>query len=52
MEQAKTQIAAALKSLGVKGKISMEHISFNTYRVFVCGGYFGTFDPDRDTFVD
>jgi hypothetical protein len=44
-------ILAALKALGVTGKIRIES-SGDRARVYVDGEYFGTYDFGRNTLVD
>ncbi len=46
------KIRAALKALGIKGKISIEEVGYRRYGLWVNGEEFGIFDLDRNTFVD
>lgn len=49
---AKEKITAAMKTLGVKGKVEIQNISINRYKVILNNEYFGIFDTIRNTFVD
>jgi len=52
MDSVKLKVATAMKHLGVKGTVTVAHISFSDYRIALNGSYFGIFDADRCTFVD
>ncbi len=49
---AKEKIVAAMKTLGVKGKVEIQNISINRYKVILNNECFGIFDTIRNTFVD
>jgi len=52
MDKVKEQVATAMKHLGVKGTVTVTHISFSNYRITLNDSYFGIFDINRNTFVD
>lgn len=46
------KVIAALKTLGIKGKVRIEKAEFNQFKVLLNNEYFGIFDVTRNTFVD
>lgn len=52
MKSSIIDIAKGLKALGVKGKLTIKHITDDRINVYIDGEYFGIWDTIRKTFVD
>lgn len=52
MKSSIIDIAKGLKALGVKGKLTIKHITNDRIKVYINGEYFGIWDVLKKTFVD
>ena len=46
------ELYEVLKTLGIKGKITIKYITVDRIVIYVDGEYFGIWDTNRKTFVD
>lgn len=47
-----SKVKRALETLKVKGRIKIESLGLHRFRVILNGDYFGTYDTQKETFVD